>query len=273
MNIKLTNPIAFLDVESTGVDPCKDRIVTLAIVQIHPDAWPAPSRPAVEWKFNPGVEMTPENIAIHGITNESVKDCPTFDRHARDIHAALTGCDLAGFNLRNFDIPIIFEELDRCGIEWDLTGVNIVDAFTLFRKKEPRDLSAAVEFYCGREHTGAHSAMADTLATLDVFNAQTDGRHRYGDLAAMDIPALAKFCNVERDGSERIDLAGTIIRNKEGVPVFGTKRNRGVPIASDLSYARWILRSEFPTETRMVLQKIVNQIIDQQETGGQGGLF
>jgi DNA polymerase III subunit epsilon len=269
--MKITKPIVFLDCESTGLDTVKDRIITLAIVPIN--APTVPSREYREFKFNPGVTMTPENIAIHGITNEMVKDWPRFETRAREVHAALTGCDLGGFNLQNFDIPIIWEELYRCGIEWDLNGVDIVDVGMIFKKKEPRDLTAAVKFYLGREHAGAHGAMADTLSTVDVFREQTWGRTHYGDIAAMDIPALAKYCAVDKDGNERVDLAGTVIRRKDGVLAFGTKRNKGVAIENDMGYASWILRSDFPTQTRKVLSSIVSEIERRREDRGQERLF
>jgi DNA polymerase-3 subunit epsilon len=247
--MNLTRPIVWLDVESTGTDPAIDRIVTLAT--IHETA---SHQLPHEWRFNPGVTMSEENIAIHGITNEMASIWQPFETHAKEIAALLTGCDLGGFNLSNFDIPIIWEELYRCGITWNLTGVNVLDAGTLFKKREPRGLSAAVPFYCARPHVDAHSALADTKATMDVFRSQVQ---RYG-LAEKSVAELAKECLP--DGNTRIDLAGILVRDKDGVARFTHKRVRGVAVKDDPGYARWILGQSFSEETKIQVRTVLDEI-------------
>jgi DNA polymerase-3 subunit epsilon len=272
--MKLTRPLNCIDIESTGLEIRTDRILSLAIVQTHTDG----TRLPFNWMFNPERPIPPESTKIHGITDAMVAGCKPFREHAREIMTVIAGCDLSGFNLANFDVPILWEELYRAGCEWDMQGVHIVDAGTIFKRMEERSLEAAVQFYCGRKHEGAHNAMADVKATMDVFEAQIAGFGqfladayrlqaeniaRYMPLTEMTVQQLSDFCAVNKDGNRRLDLAGTILLNKDGVPVFGTKRNRGVPIEADPGYCQWILRTDFPTQTHKVLEKILNELYEQ----------
>lgn len=250
--MKLTRPICFLDIEATGTKPQSDKIVTLDITKLLVEGAPI----SLTWNFNPGFEMCPEVIAIHGITNEMAATYETLNAvHANEIITMIAGCDLGGFNLRNFDIPILWEELYRVGKILDLAGVHVIDAGNIFKLKERRDLASAMKFYCGREHNEAHNSAGDVAATIDVLEGQLK---RYPELAELDVPALAKFSQMD----DRVDLAGIIVRNKDGVPVFNTNRNKGVPVKDDIGYAEWFLRSDFPTQTKMVIRGLIEEIMD-----------
>ena len=227
------------------------------------------------FKFNPEVPIT--NSDIHGITDEMVKDCPVFADCAKAIHARLENVDLCGFNLGNFDLQIIDAEFERCGIEWDISESRIIDVGMIYKKQFPRDLSACVLEYCGREHTGAHGAKADVDATHDCL---TKMLIRYPELCD-DVATAAHYSTVnDRDGSVKLDLAGTVVKKADGKIVFGTKRNRDVEIRNELSYAEWILRSDFPRNTIKVLRAVIEDIYAEREkqdmaSAGrhEGGLF
>ena len=198
--------------------------------------------------------MSPEVVEIHGITNLAARQFPKMERkHAEEILAFVKDCDLCGYNLKNYDVPIAWEEFYRCGVEWNLTGVNIIDVANVFKIREERTLSAAMRFYCGREHDGAHNALGDVAATLAVLDGQLK---KYNDLASMDVAALAKYSAMD----DRIDLAGVIVRNKDGEAVFNTNRNRGVLVTSDLGYAEWFLRSDFTQNTKAVIRGLLDEI-------------
>lgn len=243
-------PLACYDIEATGVDVAKDRIVTLGI-QLEFTA--SRQRESLLFKCNPGIEMSDEVIAVHGITNEMAAAYPTFEQQAQDIFAAVNDCDLIGFNIFNYDLPMLWEEFNRCGIEWSLDGVRVIDAGNLFKKKEERSLSAAVQFYLDRNHDGAHSADADVAATLDVLNAQLA---RYPDLSAMSIDELAAFSRFD----DRIDLAGKIVKGKDGRPTYNIGKARGTAVEDDPGFGSWMLDRDFSANTKMVLRKIFAEI-------------
>lgn len=248
-------PIVILDVESTGTDPAKDRIVTLAMAKVaypHGDANDGELL-IHDWytcQCNPGFPMSEEVIACHGITNEMAASFPPFSTFAPNIERFLNGCDLAGFNCNNFDVPILWEELYRAGITWNMEGVRVIDAGNIFKKKEERTLSAAVQFYCKREHGKAHDAEADVRATLDVLCAQLQ---RYQDLAKFSVQELAAFSAMD----ERIDLAGKIVKGPDGDPVYTLRKVKGVKVKDDPGFAYWMLDKEFPENTKIVLRQIL----------------
>jgi DNA polymerase-3 subunit epsilon len=250
--LTLTRPLCGIDIEATGTEIAKDRIVTLSIVKLTLKG----GDERRVWKFYPGFDMTDEVIAIHGITNEEAERWPVFNEHfAREIHDFIKGCDVAGFNSNNYDVPLLWEELFRVDVEWDLNGINLVDAGNIFKKKEERSLSAAVKFYTNEEHTGAHDSTDDVEATLRVLVAQVA---RYPDLTPMNVPELAKFSAMD----DRVDLAGIIVRNKDGHAVFNTKRNKGVRVVDDIGYAEWILRSDFSKNTKRTINRILSEHYD-----------
>jgi DNA polymerase-3 subunit epsilon len=240
-------PLCVFDIEGTGTNPASDRIVTIAILKILKESLPPYT---YHFEVNPGVEMSEEVIAVHGITNEMAAKWEPFSAWAESIFDAIKDCDLAGFNLFNYDIPLLWEELSRCGIEWRLDGIRIIDAGNVFKKKEERTLSAAVQFYLDRNHDGAHEAGADVAATLDVLNAQIT---RYTDLQQMSLEGLATFSRFD----DRIDLAGKIIKGKDGRPTYTIGKVRGVAVEDDPGFAYWMLGKDFSANTKAVLRKIL----------------
>lgn len=240
-------PLVALDIEATGLDIAKDRIVTLAAQRFGEMT----SRHL--FQVNPGITMSDEVIAVHGITNEMCARWEPFASQAQSVFALIDGCDLLTFNGLNYDIPLLWEELNRCGIEWSLDGVRVIDAGNVFKKKEERTLSAAVQFYCDREHEGAHDASADVDATLDVINSQLV---RYQDLRSMSLAELDAFSRFD----ERIDLAGKIVKGKDGRPTYAIGKVRGTAVEDDLGFADWMLSKDFSANTKMVIRKILNDL-------------
>lgn len=241
-------PLLYFDTETTGTNVAKDRIVELAIY-VDDETWDEDERP-LRLRFNPEIPIPEEATAIHGIRNGDVQDAPPFHAWARELYHIFQGRDLAGYNILNFDVPILWEEFHRARIQWDLTGINIIDACKIFRTKEERTLEYAARFYCDSDHGAAHTAMADVLMTRRVFLAQ---RERYKDLAEMTKAELSRFCGTE----DRVDLAGKIVRNKEGVPVYAFGKSKDLPVLRDPSYAEWMIRSDFPENTKLVLRDIL----------------
>lgn len=234
-------PLLFFDLETTGTDVAKDRIVSIAIKYGH-------ETEGRTWLVNPGIPIPPTATECHGIADEMVKDAPIFSLYAKEIHRAMAGCDLCGFNLIHFDVPLLWEEFNRAGIQWDLTGVNIIDAGNIFKKFEERTLTAAMKFYCGLEHGKAHDALGDVLATELVLTAQLD-RYNLQFESREDLAKLSRF-------DDRVDLAGHFHR-KDGAIVFGFGKKKGQPVLSDLSYLDWMMRSDFPSQTKQVIKEMM----------------
>lgn len=256
--MKLTKPLACFDIESTGTDPAKDRIVSLAIVVKYSDD----DKVVFNQLINPAMPIPPSATECHHITDEMVKDCPEFTFFAATIHAVIMGCDLLGFGLRNFDVPLLWEEFARCGIIWDLKGVNIIDCGTIFKKKEERTLTAGLKFYCNEVLGGAHDALNDVNATMKVFNGQ---RKMYPDLGTMTVEELAKFSEYDR----RVDLAGKLVFDKDGDPSYAIGQSKGEKVKNNPGMARWMLSKDFTSETKQVLRRLLDEI----ECQGQGSMF
>ncbi len=245
--LTLFRPLASIDVESTGLSITQDRIVSLAIVIRAPNLADVFEK---NFLFNPGFEMKQEVIDLHGITNEMVKDAPKFEEKADEILSLLDDCDLVGYNLNRFDIPILHEHFARCGKDWDVRAVNVIDVGSLFQIREPRTLEAAVKKYCGREHIGAHDALNDAKETLAVLDGM---RAHYADLSD-DVHELAKATVRE----EAFDLAGKIIKGKDGRPAYSFgERTRGVAVEDDPGFGRWMLGKDFPADTCRVIREIL----------------
>ena len=248
MQLNLRNPLVFFDLETTGINIVKDRIVEISCVKVYPngkeDVWTK--------RVNPGMPIPPESTAIHGITDEDVKDCPTFKEIAKSLAAQIEGCDLAGFNSNRFDIPMLAEEFLRAGVDIDLNKRKFVDVQTIFHKMEQRTLSAAYKFYCGKSLENAHTAEADTLATYEVLKAQLD---RYPELEN-DINFLSNFSSF----SKNVDFAGRMVYNEKGEEVinFGKYKGRLVTdvLKNDQGYYAWIMNSDFPLNTKQKLTEI-----------------
>lgn len=249
MKLELRNPIIFLDLETTGVDPAKDRIVEISLVKVMPSG----EREVKTRRLNPEMPIPAPATAVHHITDEDVKDEPTFRAVAKSLAAWMEGCDLAGYNSNKFDIPVLAEEFIRAGVEIDLKKRKFVDVQNIFHQLEQRTLVAAYKFYCGKELEGAHSAEADTLATLEVLEAQLD---RYPDDLKNDIEFLSDFsCR-----SRSVDYAGRIILDDNDVEVFGFGKYKGRPVASvfreEPSYYAWMMNGDFPEYTKKVITEI-----------------
>lgn len=249
----LDRPLAFIDIEATGLDIQADRILELAILIYDGSAITTNSCK----RFNPGLPIPPESTAVHGITDMDVASEPPFSNEVgRAILKRLKGCDLAGYNLRRFDLPILDEELRRFNLKLDLSGVSVIDAFGVFSKKEPRSLSDAVRKYCGGEHVDAHGADADNRATLNVLLGQMK---MYPDLDAMSLTDLATFSRV--GDFELIDVAGKLYRDKDGDACYAFGKLRGTKVRDDTGYADWMLnRANFPGSTNEALHVELDRI-------------
>ena len=258
--MKLPRTLCFIDLETTGTDPSKDRIIDIGICA-RSDIFSFPlqaedgHRSEISWRINLGVSIPPEATACHRISDADVKGCPLFKDVAPQIHRALSGHDLAGFSLMQFDIPLLWEEFYRAGISWNLDGVRIIDVKNIFFKKEPRTLSAAMQFYCGEEHVEAHGALADAKATAQVLWAQLD---RYEDLRGLDVEQLANFCQMEEN--PRIDLAGKLVRDKEGDAVYTFGPKKGFKLKDDIGFARWMLSKDFSRNTKIAVERELSKI-------------
>ena len=248
MELNLKRPICFFDLEATGMNVVKDRIVEIGILKVFPNG----NKESRTWLVNPEMPIPDEVVAIHGITNEKVAKEPTFKELAHRIHDMIKDSDLGGYNSNKFDIPMLAEEFLRAGIDFDLSKRRAVDVQNIFHKKEQRTLSAAYKFYCDKDLVDAHSAEADTLATYEILKAQLD---RYNDLEN-DIEHLANFSNRFR----AVDFAGFIILNDDDKECFsfGKYRNRTVEevLAENPGYYGWIQNAEFPLYTKKVLTEI-----------------
>lgn len=250
MKLNLRRPIVFFDLETTGVNILKDRIVEISVVKILPGKEHEPQ--VKTRRINPEMPIPPEATAVHHITDADVASEPTFRQVARSLADMLQGCDIAGFNFNRFDIPLLDEEFHRAGVDFDFHRAHFVDVQTIFHKMEPRNLTAAYRFYCGKELEGAHGANADTMATYEVFLAQLD---RYSDLSG-EVSELAKF-SAQNDN---VDLAGRIIRDAKGREVINFGKYKGQPVADvlarDPGYYSWIQQGDFASDTKRAFTRI-----------------
>lgn len=248
MKLNLKNPIVFLDLETTGVDPSRDRILEISLVKVMPDG----TKEVKTRRINPEMPIPPAATAVHGITDEDVKDCPRFREIAKSLAAYIEGCDFGGFNSNKFDIPVLAEEFLRAGVDVDLKKRKMVDVQNIFHKMEQRTLVAAYKFYCDKDLENAHSAEADTLATYEVLMAQLD---RYEELKN-DIDFLADFSS----RSQFVDYAGRIVYDEKGVEVFNFGKHKGRSVAEvfreEPSYYSWMMNGDFPKYTQKVITEI-----------------
>ncbi len=248
MELNLKKPICFFDLETTGINVAKDRIVEIAILKVYPNG----NKESHTWRVNPEIPIPAESSAIHGITDEMVANEPTFKELAPKVYALIKDSDLGGFNSNRFDIPLLAEELLRAEVDFDMKKALSVDVQTIFHKMEKRTLEAAYKFYCNKDLVDAHSAAADTHATYEVLKAQLD---KYPELNN-DISFLADFSSHK----EHVDFAGFISYNEEGVEVFsfGKYKARLVHdiLESDPGYFGWVLNADFPLYTKKVLTRI-----------------
>ena len=248
MELKLSRPICFFDLETTGIDVARDRIVEISIFKVFPNG----NKESKTWLVNPTIPIPPQTTAVHGITDEKVANEPTFKELAAQVHNMIKDSDLAGFNSDRFDIPLLAEELLRVGIDFDMKNRVSVDIQTIFHKKEERTLSAGYKFYCGESLENAHSAEADTMATYEILKAQLD---RYPDLEN-DMKFLSEFTTRKKS----VDFAGFIAINNEGKEIFSFGKHKGRLVDEVLDaepgYFGWIQNADFPLYTKKVLTAI-----------------
>ena len=251
--MKLTRPLVFFDLETTGTNILQDRIVEISLLKV----FPGEETPKTYSKrVNPGIPIPPEASNVHHITDEDVKEAPRFSEIAQGIADTFKGCDIAGFNSNKFDLPLLLEEMSRAHVLMDISDAHLVDVQNIFHKKEPRNLIAAYKFYCGKDLTAAHSATADTEATYEVFMAQLS---KYDDLPDT-VEELAQFSNLNRN----VDLTGKFIYNdrKEIVINFGQHKGKLLSkvLVENPSYYDWMLSKDFPMDTKRVLQRVYNSL-------------
>lgn len=249
MNLKLKNPLVFLDLETTGINITRDRIIEISLLKVYPNG----KEEVRTRRINPEMPIPPESTAIHSITDDDVKDCPTFKMVAKSLSEMLEGCDIAGFNSSRFDIPMLAEEFLRAGVDFDTSKRKFVDVQIIFHRKEQRTLQAAYSFYCKEKLENAHSAEADVKATYEVLKSQLD---HYPDLEN-NIDILSKEFS---SFNNNVDLAGRIIFNDNGVEVFNFGKHKGKSVSEVLknepSYYTWMMDGDFPLNTKQVLTKI-----------------
>ena len=257
MKLKLTRPLVFFDLETTGLNIASDRIVELSYYKVFPDG----SSEGKTFRIKPTMMMLGQEVqmhisdeasAVHGIYDEDLANCPTFKDVAPQVVAALENADLAGYNSNHFDLPLLAEELMRAGVDVDLKAKRMVDVFTIFQRQEPRSLVAAYKFYCGKDLTNAHAADADTMATYEVLMAQLD-RYELPE----DVDGLADYTT----GNVRFaDFAGRIAYDAEGVEIFNFGKYKGQRVADvfrrDSGYYGWIQNGDFPQYTKAVFTRV-----------------
>jgi DNA polymerase-3 subunit epsilon len=248
--MKLNRPLVSLDTETTGTDTSSDSVIEVGCKKISPDETSEVKR----WLVNPGRPIPPESTAVHNITDEMVANCPTFSEVAFEILDFIEGCDICGYNAR-FDISILMREFSECphdaaNVVWPAKDCLVLDPGNIFKKKEPRTLSAAVQKYCDREHVGAHGAVADCEATLDVLEEQVA---LYPDLADMTPTELSAFCEME----PRVDWAGKLTKDKNGDVCYSFGKAKGRRVVDDPGFGQWMMRNNFPKETLNCLSSIL----------------
>ena len=265
----LKRPLVIFDLETTGTDLSKDRIVEIAMIKVHPDGTvekkPEQRGAAHRLLINPAMPIPVETSMIHGIYDEHVADKPTFKQYAKSMAAFLDGCDLGGYNSNRFDVPFLAEEFLRAGIDFDLDGRNLIDVQNIFHKMEQRTLRAAYKFYCGKTIEGAHEALPDTEATLEVLLAQLE---RYKDTVVdvsddetvgpvpQDMEALGAFCQRQPFA----DPAGRFVYDDDENVLFNFGQHKGKLVKDVLTanpgYFGWMMGADFPEYTKKVLKRV-----------------
>ena len=249
MELNLRNPLIFFDLETTGVNAAKDKIVEISYIKVYPNG----KEESNTIRINPGRHIPEEATAVHHITDDDVMNCPSFKDVAKELSRVFEGCDIAGFNSNRFDLPLLVEEFLAAGVNIDMTKRKFIDVQTIFHKMEQRTLVAAYKFYCGKNLEDAHSADADTRATYEVLKAQLD---RYPSLQN-DVDFLSEFSTQNKN----VDFAGRIIYNDKNVEVFNFGKHKGCPVEEvfrtiDRGYYDWMMQGDFPQNTKNVITNI-----------------
>lgn len=253
MNLNLTRPLAVLDLETTGASVTEDKIVEIGVLKVYsiePHPYGLNAETFVD-RVNPTIPIKPDAFKAHGISDEDVADKPIFAEVAEKYFSILRDCDIAGFCSNAFDAPLLHREFSLAGIQWDYSKVNFIDVGIIFKRREERTLTAAMKFYCKKNHEGAHGVAADTRATLEVLLGQFK---MYSDLPR-DIAELARYSNYDKP---MLDLSGKFTTNKAEQIVFTFGDHKNEPAADWPDYLRWMLGKDFPADTKVIAKKILN---------------
>jgi len=264
MNLSLTRPLVFFDVETTGLNVGKDKIIELALLKINPDG----SEEEKVWRINPEMPISKEAEAVHGISNADLKNEPVFAEIADEVIQFLKNCDLAGYNSNKFDLPLLVEEFLRLNKEFDIMDRQCIDVQNIFHKMEPRNLKAAYRFYCQKELTDAHQALADSRATFEILKGQLakykgktheDAKTRKITTINNDVATLSNFSREHRT----VDFAGHIVFNENDDEVFNFGKYKGVPVkkvfAIEPPYYDWMMKADFPLYTKKIITRIFRE--------------
>ena len=248
MKLKLSRPIVFFDLETTGTNVSTDRIVEISLVKLMPNG----EVKSKTRRINPQMPIPAEATAVHHITDADVADEPTFAQVANSLAQIMSGCDIAGFNSNRFDIPLLDQEFERAKVDFDFSKARFIDVQTIYHKKEPRTLEAAYRYYCGKNLEDAHSALADTTATMEVLLAQLE---KYEDLPC-DVAALSEYaCN-----NRNVDLMGRLIFDEQGREIINFGKYKGKlaeeVLSKDPGYYSWIMNGDFPLNTKNAFTRI-----------------
>lgn len=248
MKLNLNRPIAFFDLETTGINVTKDRIVEISILKVLPDG----TEHIKSWRVNPGIPIPDKASKIHGIYDADVADKPGFANLGNEINQFLDNCDLAGYNSNKFDVPVLVEEFLRADIDFDIKKRKLIDVQVIFFKKEPRTLGAAYRFYCNKELENAHSAEADVLATFEVLKAQLE---KYDDLKN-DMNQISKFSSQINSA----DFAGMVLYNDQNKEIFNFGKHKGETVESifekEPGYYNWLINADFPLYTKKIFTTV-----------------
>lgn len=261
MNLNLKRPLAFFDIESTGLNVAKDRIIEICILKVNPNG----TTETKTWLLNPDYPISEEASGVHGYKNEDLVDKPTFKQTAKEISRFLDHCDLSGYNALKFDIPMLVEEFLRADVDFEVSNRKMIDVQNIFMKMEQRTLAAASKFYLNQELENAHSAEADTVATYEILKAQiekyqaTERTDKEGNVSTPvknDMQALHEFSSHHRNA----DLMGQIVFNKDGIETFNFGKHRGKTVeevfSNEPSYYNWMINADFPLYTKKLLTSI-----------------
>lgn len=253
MKLNLKRPLVFFDLETTGTSVTQDRIVEISYIKVFPDG----REEEDTIRINPGMPIPPASTAVHHITDDDVRDKPTFKEVAAKLRDVFADSDIAGYNSNKFDVPLLIEEFGRAGLNFSVALHHFVDVQNIFHKMEQRTLIAAYKFYCGKNLEDAHSANADTRATYEVLKSQLD---RYSDTLENDVQKLAEFSRI----GNGIDLSARIVMNDKNEPVFNFGKHKGRPVKEVLlterSFYAWMMQGDFPKNTKDVLTRLYYEV-------------
>jgi DNA polymerase-3 subunit epsilon len=265
LNLLLSRPIVFFDVETTGLNIGKDKIIEIALLKVKPDG----SEEEKVWRVNPEIPISKEAEIVHGISNSDLKNEPVFAEIADEIIKFIDNCDLAGYNSNKFDLPLLVEEFLRVNKDFDLRDISCIDVQNIFHKMEPRNLSAAYQFYCQKQLTEAHQALADTRATYEILKGQLCkyvGRN-YKDSKTGKITTLENNMKLLSDFTREnrtVDLAGHIIFNDNDEEVFNFGKYKGVEVKKVFTieppYYDWMMKADFPLFTKKIISQIYKNL-------------